>query len=448
MNWLHYLLEANIYLSVFYAAYYLFLKNETHYTLNRAYLLLSSIISFVLPVMQVGVLKQAPITTPAPAITNQETTAAVNIILKPQAVMPTTGYQLDWNDALWCVYITGIAILTLLLVIKLFRLVNMTTSGNTLIDNRYKMIDVEDGETAFSFFNYLFIGTKIKGSNIIIRHELVHIRQKHSADIIFIELIKIINWFNPVIYLIQLSLKSVHEYIADEQTAAQETDALTYSSFLVNNAYGVTGPSVTHSFFNYNLLKKRIIMLNQKRSGNLARLKYLLALPLCAGMLCASTLAFSKNYGWVDLAPKPKPMQLPADKATPPPADTSSKSRIRTRSTTSKGFSYDETGYLINNKTDFRVIITDKNGDQKEYYKSKATPAELAMLKEKYGYTFPKTLVYPKLPPPPAPPGVGPVKTAHRLPPPPPVAPVISADIVKRPPPPPPVPSAAPADLK
>jgi outer membrane biosynthesis protein TonB len=103
---------------------------------------------------------------------------------------------------------------------------------------------------------------------------------------------------------LQRSLKTVHEYIADEQTAAYENDALTYSSFLVSNAYGLSGSSISNSFFNYNLLKKRIIMLNQKRSGNLARLKYLATLPVCAGLLCASTLGFSKTYGLIDLAPQ------------------------------------------------------------------------------------------------------------------------------------------------
>jgi hypothetical protein len=101
--------------------------------------------------------------------------------------------------------------------------------------------------------------------------------------------------------LLQRSLKTIHEYIADEQTAAYERDALTYSSFLLNNAYGIQGSTIAHSFFNYNLLKKRIIMLNKNRSGKLARLKYLTALPLCAGMLCTSTLVFSKNYGLIDL---------------------------------------------------------------------------------------------------------------------------------------------------
>jgi hypothetical protein len=310
MNWLHYLLEANIYLAVFYAGYCLFLNKETHYTLNRVYLLLSCIISFILPVIQVGALKpadavaQQTYVTIAPAASNVTTSPIINY--KPVASHVTL------QDVVWYVYLTGIVVLSLLLIIKIARLIKMTANAKTLAADSYKLVGLNDSNAAFSFFNYLFVGTKTAGSELIIQHELVHIRQKHSADILFIELLRIINWFNPIIYLLQVSVKTVHEYIADEQTANQGTDALTYSSFLVDNAYGLNGPSITHSFFNYNLLKKRIIMLNQKRSGNLARLKYLVAVPICGGLLCASTLAFSKNYALVDLAPKHNQLTLAA----------------------------------------------------------------------------------------------------------------------------------------
>ncbi len=446
MNWLHYLLEANIYLAVFYACYCLFLNKETYYTLNRVYLLLTCILSFILPVIQIGVLKTAEKLPELTPVSYNVTAQNVQLISK-LAKQPTVIHQITLNDVLWAVYIVGIAVLTLLLVIKLFRVINMTTSGKTLINNRYKLIDVEDTDTAFSFFNYLFIGTKTTGNDIIIQHELVHIRQKHSFDIIFIEIIKIINWFNPVIYLLQISLKTIHEYIADEQTAALDHDALAYSAFLVDNAYGLNGSSITHSFFNYNLLKKRIIMLNQKRSGRLARLKYLVAIPVFGGMLCASTLAFSKNYALIDLAPKHTvALKTVASKTPKTAADTLSRSQVKSRAVTTKGYKYEETGYLVNNKADFRVVITDKNGEQKEYYKSKANGTELAMLQEKYGYTFPKMLIFPKMPPPPPAPPVAavPHKNLHRLPPPPPAPPVASVD-VKMPPPPPP---AAPVKSK
>jgi hypothetical protein len=295
MSWLHYLLEANIYLAVFYLLYFILLDKETHYKLNRIYLLSACIIAYIIPVVQIGILKPAD-------DGGQVVTFIRNGALRPRAPENLSSFTLQ-NDLLLA-YAIGAGAMLIMFFFKIFQLVKLTRAQKDLLADRYKLIRLENSNTAFSFFNYLFVGTKVSGADTIIRHELVHINQKHSFDIVFLELIKIISWFNPFIYLLQRSLKTVHEYIADEQTAGFENDTLTYSSFLVSNAYGVSGSSITHSFFNYNLLKKRIIMLNQKRSGNLARLKYLAALPVCAGLLCASTLGFSKTYGLIDIAPQ------------------------------------------------------------------------------------------------------------------------------------------------
>jgi len=299
MNWLYYLGEANLYLAVFYCCYCLFLNKETHYTLNRIYLLFSCVASFILPLIQIGWLKPAE--------------QAVQDV-----VVPVAAAHFTWQDGLLYSYVTGVLIFTIQFTIKLYQLQKLTHKKPALVNHGYKLIYLEESTTAFSFFNYLFIGTDAPEAELITRHELVHIQQKHSADIIFLELFKIINWFNPLVYLLQNSLKTVHEYIADEQTAVQGTDALTYSAFLVNNAYGLSGSSITHSFFNYNLLKKRIIMLHQQRSGSLARLKYLVAIPLCAGLLCESTLGFSKTYGW-DIGPQKAAIQAPVKQVPPPP---------------------------------------------------------------------------------------------------------------------------------
>lgn len=561
MNWLHYLLEANIYLAVFYLGYLLFLSRETYYTLNRIYLLFSCVISFLLPIIQLGILKPAE-----PQITAMPfTPVSPNFAFTPVKFAPVTQPAFNWPDVIVYIYLFGAVILFTVLIIKLLQLFKLTRVQDTRPDCRYKLISINQPNIAFSFFNYLFIGKSIKEPETIIEHELVHINQKHSADIIFIELLKIINWFNPFIYLLQRSIRALHEYIADEKIAASGIDTLAYSSFLVNNAYGLSGSSITHSFFNYNLLKKRILMLHQKRSGSLARLKYLLAVPICAGLLCASTLAFSKTYGFIDIGPhrinkNNKTPQVPepdnrllvtqhgtsiiTDKFTrrnpngsvryytarnisnkdvadlkaqgviinvisnvntdtikkhiaPPPPPAPPVSRVKfplpknlshktakgyayseavytengkqditvtflekdgTHKTydkntatsaeiallkdkygyvfpvhvktpppppppvaprsdktiappppppappttfTKKGFKYTEDGYAVNGKTDFRVIITEKNGEQKAYFKSKATPAEIKFLKDKYGYTFPEMTIYTKLPPPP-----------------------------------------------
>jgi hypothetical protein len=316
MNWLYYIAEANLYLGVFYLAYCLFLTKETYYQLTRAYLLFACIASFTLPVLQIGALKpvEAAVASTV-AYTLPEYTAPQQYI--PINTAPiVVEHHLTADDYLVYIYFIGAAIVFLMLMVKLFVLFKLMRNANRIAQDKHKLVYLPQTNVAFSFFNYLFIGAEAHGANTIIRHELVHIRQKHSVDIVFVELLKVISWFNPFIYLLQNSLKTVHEYIADEQTAAYETDALTYSSFLVNNAYGATGSSITHSFFNYNLLKKRIVMLNQKRSGNLARLKYLVAVPLCAGLLCVSTLAFSKTYGWVDIDPA-KPVNVEVPKTVP-----------------------------------------------------------------------------------------------------------------------------------
>jgi TonB family protein len=307
MNWLYYLGEANLYLGVFYLCYCLFLNKETHYTLNRIYLLFSCIISFVLPLLQIGILKpvEHALTLNPVAVIPYNRFDAATAIQAPVYVAPAAeAAHFTLQDYILFAYLLGAAILLVLMAVKLYKLFQLSRAKHTVTADGYKLIYLNGSNTAFSFFNYLFIGTKAPGAATIIRHELVHIHQKHSVDIILLELFKIVNWFNPLIYLLQNSLKTVHEYIADEQTTAKDGDPLTYSSFLVDNAYGISGSSITHSFFNYNLLKKRIIMLNQQRSGSLARLKYLLAIPLCVALLCVSTLGFSKTYGWVDLVPR------------------------------------------------------------------------------------------------------------------------------------------------
>jgi TonB family protein len=464
MNWLHYLMEANLYLVIFYLCYCLLLNRETYYTFNRVYLLFSCVAAFVLPMLQLGRLKPTPVATHV----EYAATAAIPLAQQGVAIVAPVNVQsaFTWNDGLVYAYAIGAGIFLLVLLFKLYKLMRLAHSGKSGEQQGYQLVRLDESNTAFSFFKYLFIGTSTSADTII-RHELVHIRQKHSVDIIFIELLKVFNWFNPVIYLMQRSLRAVHEYIADEQTASTENGTLAYSSFLVENAYGMSGTSVTHSFFNYNLLKKRIIMLNQQRSGRSARLKYLVIAPLCGGMLCLSTLAFSKTYGWVDIAPrhvnnaaaKSEPSTrlwtsthdnvVISDKFSHEFRDGSIKfytvntitvedvhslakddgtvvklitdgvidSVTRTSKlsgssekyhTTSKGYRYEQMVYFTNGKGDYRVLIWD-NKNQKEYWKSKTSAAEVKMLKDKYGYTFPDMPIYSKLPPPPpmAPPAPG-----------------------------------------
>jgi len=302
MNWMHYLVEANLYMAAFYALYLLFLRGETHYQLNRAYLLSTSLLAFIVPFVQLGVLK------PTTAMSTQISIGSIGSVGNGYGVaLATEAPAPKWtmDDYILWIYV-GVAVALLIgLCVRIYLLRALLKKGTVTKNADFNIVELHQGSVAFSFFNTLFIDDRLASSQTILYHEQVHIRQKHSWDIIYLEFLKIINWFNPVIYLLIASIKELHEFIADEETAGLENNNDSYTDFLISNAYGVTQNSLTNSFFNKNLLKRRITMLYQKRSGKAARLKYLLTLPLLGGLLCLSTLAFTaKTYGVVDLAPK------------------------------------------------------------------------------------------------------------------------------------------------
>ncbi|QEC64852.1 M56 family metallopeptidase [Mucilaginibacter ginsenosidivorans] len=201
------------------------------------------------------------------------------------------------------IYLSVVLCLLLNLGIKIYKLIRLSRHQSASKLNDLTLVKTDDEKGAFSFFNYLFIGSGLASSETVVAHEMVHVRQKHSWDIVYFELISIINWFNPVAYLLQFSIKELHEYIADDAVAGSTVSIDSYTEFLVNNAYGLPGNQLTNNLFNKSLLKKRIMMLHQKRSGSPARLKYLLMLPLTAGCIAVSTLAFAKTYECVDIAP-------------------------------------------------------------------------------------------------------------------------------------------------
>jgi len=264
----------------------------------------------------------------------------------------------------------------------------------------------------------MFIGKKLTASEIIIQHELVHIRQKHSLDIIYFEIVKIICWFNPIVYLMQHSLKEVHEFIADNQIATTPKEVNHYTDFLISNAYGLPEMAMANNFFNKNLLKNRIMMLHQKRSGSLARLKYLVALPLLAGMLCLSTLGFTKDYKTIDIAPAKVIVTV---KNTPKTQQNNFKMPplpigYPLRAVTSKGYKYQGSFLLVSkHDIDYEVIITEKDGSTKGYYRSTAKPSDIELLNHKYGYVFPSEPVQPQMPPPPPPTLIATTKKGYRF---------------------------------
>jgi|GEM_PF-702609 len=299
MSWLYYLLEANLYLAAFYLLYKLLLQNTTFYHANRYFLVLSIMMAFTIPCMQLGFLK--PPLEVVPTMQLEEVPQQfIEVVATDQ---PTS---LSMNDYLLYGYLAlaiGLAAKFLFSISKIIRLYFNHQKREL---GKYTLVELSAEHAAFSFFNVLFIHPNMAKNSAVLTHEMIHVKQKHSLDIILLELLKIICWFNPIVYFIKRDLTLLHEYIADESTTAKDISKHEYAMFLIESSMASYSPSLVNQFFNQSILKSRINMLNKEKTAKWARLKYLLAVPLGVGLLCASTLGFSKSYGYLEIGVQQK----------------------------------------------------------------------------------------------------------------------------------------------
>jgi len=278
MSWWHYLLLVNFYLVLFFGFYALLLRNETFFQLNRIYLVGAAMLSFFIPLMQVSWVKSLFITQQVQHTLYSTYSAPIVIYgytFKPVEQLFTLGQAISY------LYIAITIALVIKLVWQLFVLKNE--------------IKKPDPSIAYSFFKKISVGNNLSSTGIITEHEQVHARQWHTIDILIIELVAIINWFNPVVYLYRFAIKYVHEFIADRQVTQAGTDKADYAMLLLSQTFDVPNNYLASNFYNHSLLKQRILMLQKSRSSRVALAKYGLSAPLFVLMLILSSATINNS---------------------------------------------------------------------------------------------------------------------------------------------------------
>ncbi len=281
-----FLLESSVCLALFYGFYHFLLRRETFFQLNRAYLLLMPLVSMAIPLANIQ------LTTDAPSPTIE---AIYPIIVQAQQFQqqaweqmerPTPAFSLSVADLLLGVYLLGAFFMATALVRGLWRLFSIIRRSRCEQEGRLTLLRPAEDIPASSFFSYIFWkGEDIpEAKRIILEHELVHVRQRHSLDVLVMELWVVLKWFNPLIYLYRRSLQATHEYIADRYVARQMGSAYQYATFLASHSLQGSCHPLTNTFAAY--LRKRLAMLGQRESDRWQAGKYLLCLPLL-GMLMA-----------------------------------------------------------------------------------------------------------------------------------------------------------------
>lgn len=276
---IQYILECIAFQLVFLVIYDFFLKRETFFQWNRVYLIATYSLSLLLPWIKIDAFSSE-----VPRTFQGYSEFLWDLDQKPILLNAeiNQGFSLAWQE--W-VFIIGALLSFLWFVSKLWRLHQLRSKGTIDYFKNFTQILVKDSRVAFSFFKSIFLGDQLphKEYNAIISHELVHIKQRHSLDLLFFELMRIVGWFNPLVYVYQHRIAELHEFIADAQIPKEERKA--HYELLLSQVFQTQHISFVNQFFKTSLIKKRIVMLQKSKSKKIWQLKYLTIVPVLLGML-------------------------------------------------------------------------------------------------------------------------------------------------------------------
>ncbi|MEO5595502.1 MAG: TonB family protein [Chitinophagaceae bacterium] len=271
--------------ALLYGYYHFFLRNKRFHHYNRFYLLAIALLSLIIPFLNIpvnlfGFGQQHPTLIQTLRVIN------ANGWEEPVTIYARQNQWSKWismQNALYIIYIAGAVTSLIMLLRSLAWIQNLKRKYPYEIIDQLKIYNTTEPGTPFSFFRSIFWDRKIslddKKGRQIFRHEMFHVKEKHSADILLMETLSCICWFNPFYHLIKKEIKAIHEFLADEY-AISENNRYDYAELLVSYAITQKSPVLTNPFF-HNQIKRRITMITQsnliRRSGYISRI---MALPL------------------------------------------------------------------------------------------------------------------------------------------------------------------------
>jgi TonB family protein len=328
------MVKVAVYMIAFYLVYSILLSHDTSYARNRVYIILSLISSLIFPLITLQTFIPLNIQFFGKILSEVFVTASANTNKAFNQGMTSSGLL----QMVYLVYFIVVFILLFKLLIDFFNLLFLILrhkkEGNRII--RFHGFRT----SGFSAMGYIFINTRLCPGDAynIIRHEQNHLKKNHFIDIIFIEIIKAFQWFNPVVYLFNRSLRAIHEYQADQECLSSGVPMVNYQSLLLNQIFKSNAFNLTNSFSNPSLIKRRIVMMTKKRTSVYASAKILIVVPVIGVVFLAisaysviptsyvkqivpgiSTQNSSTESSSVLMAPPPPP---------PPPPSSDSKGNI------------------------------------------------------------------------------------------------------------------------
>lgn len=281
-----YLIKVNASIILFYLSYKLLFQRDTFWMLRRTYLMVSVLFSFIYPLFSIEgwLKKQEPIMSAISSIQLDE------LVISPSGVRNLGLFTVE--NVLWAVFGLVALFMTFHILIQFYTIVRRRLKGTKTSLMHIPIIRIDEKITPFSFFQWIFINPKLYSESetaVILEHELTHVRQFHSVDVIVAQIQKMFCWFNPAAWLLEREIRHNLEYLADNQVLNSGFEPKKYQYHLLSLSYEPAESKLGNQF-NVSPIKKRIKMMNSKKTKKSGLLKYALIIPIALVMLLMSTM--------------------------------------------------------------------------------------------------------------------------------------------------------------
>ncbi len=298
LNFFIYEAKVALLLAVFYICYRVLLSHETFHRLNRIVLTGSVIVSFLLPfcvltvhrtvMVPAGVAVPDMPSEPIPSVLPQDPQDLTAFAAETAANAPQGGWLLT---LLAFIYFAGVAFCLARIVVELMQVFRIIRSGEILPQQDGLSLVVIDRDLApFSWMRWIVLSREDyeSGNRHIREHERAHIALGHARDLLFMNVLSAMQWFNPVMRMLKEDLRAIYEYEADDAVLRGGANIREYQYSLIRKAVSASGYSITNSF-NHSILKNRITMMSKQKSVTVRGLRALYVLPLIAAALACNS---------------------------------------------------------------------------------------------------------------------------------------------------------------
>jgi TonB family protein len=283
----NFIIESGVSLALLSVIYVLFLRKETFFKINRWFLLGSVLFSVVLPILKIRVFSPKPVMLAEVTVTPyQNLLEAITVYSHGFSGIVETA--IISTDLLIYIYLAGVTFFFGRFLFRIIQILLIIRRNELRVADGFKMVILEKEMSPFSFLNYVFVSQTLlqnKGYDKMISHELEHVKQGHSLDVIILEMLTVFQWFNPFMWMLRHAIRENHEYLADQAVLTTGVNRGYYKKLLLNQFVG--GQLVIANNFNTSIIKNRIKMMSKIKSPNYAISKIVFGVLVAAALIIA-----------------------------------------------------------------------------------------------------------------------------------------------------------------